>query len=304
MLVVAFGGNALLQRGEAPVADVQQNHVHRAASSLVPVAESHDLVVTHGNGPQVGLLAQESAADSSLPGPYPFDALGAQTQGMIGYWLVQAFESTLPGRQVAGLICQTLVDAEDPAFHDPTKFVGPAYDEARSTALQAAHGWQFQQDGTAWRRVVASPEPLELLELSSIRHLLAQGALVVCAGGGGIPVYRKRDGSLRGAEAVVDKDLTSALLARELGAEALLILTDVEGVQLGFGTTEARTIRHTTPDELRTHDFAAGSMAPKVAAACRFVEATGRPAMIGRMEDVVGLLDGTRGTRIEQVPGT
>lgn len=297
-LVVAVGGNALLERGEVPLAEIQENHVEVAVRSLTPLAQEHQLVITHGNGPQVGLLANESALDPVLPSPYPLDVLGAQTQGMIGYFFLQAFGNALPGRQVVSLVCQTKVADDDPAFKDPTKFVGPVYSEAEGHRLAALRGWQIRPDGPSWRRVVASPEPLAIVELATIAMLAASGALVICAGGGGIPVFAGPDGRLRGAEAVIDKDLATSLLARDLSADALLILTDVENVQTGFGTHDAHAIGHTTPGRLRVQAFPSGSMGPKVDAACRFVEATGKPAMIGRLDEATGLVAGTCGTTV------
>jgi carbamate kinase len=295
-LVVALGGNALLRRGEVPAAEIQQHHVDDAVAALAVVAAHNDVVVTHGNGPQVGLLAVESAADASLPKPYPFDVLGAQTQGMIGYWLLQALENALPGRQVASLINQTLVEGSDPAFGAPTKFVGQVLSEREAADAVARLGWEVRQDGDSRRRVVPSPEPVEVLELATIRALLESGAVVVCAGGGGIPVLRDSTGRLRGAEAVIDKDLSAALIATKLGADALMLLTDVASVVMGFGTPDARPMRGVTVAQLRSLDFAAGSMGPKVEAACRFVESTGNPAMIGSLEQAGELLEGTAGT--------
>ncbi|WP_460350350.1 carbamate kinase [Actinoallomurus acanthiterrae] len=296
MIVVALGGNALLERGEKPDADIQESHIQRAVEALTPLARAHDLVVTHGNGPQVGMLALESARDPALTHPYSLDVLGAQTQGMIGYWLTQALRGAVPGRPAGCLVCQTKVDPDDPAFADPTKFVGPVYEEKEALDLAAARGWVVRRDGAAWRRVVPSPEPLELVEMPLIRVLLDSGAMVVCAGGGGIPVVAEPSGALRGVEAVVDKDLTAALLARAVDADALLLLTDVDAVTDGFGTPDARPIRHATPGELRARSFAAGSMGPKVEAACRFVEATGRMAAIGRLDAAAPLLHRTAGT--------
>jgi carbamate kinase len=225
--------------------------------------------------------------------------LGAQTQGMIGYFFLQAFENALPSRQVVSLICQTQVEDDDPAFELPTKFVGPeyAFEEARKLAL--ARGWQIRPDGATWRRVVASPEPLAIIELPTIRMLVDAGAVVICAGGGGIPVVRGADGRLRGTDAVIDKDLSTALLARDLQADALLILTDVANVEVDFGTPAARPIGHTTPEKLRAQLFPAGSMGPKIEAACRFVETTGKPAMIGSLDEAADLLSGTCGTVVE-----
>jgi carbamate kinase len=295
-IVAALGGNALLERGEPPESDIQEAHVTRAGRALAPLARAHELVITHGNGPQVGLLALESARDPGLSRPYPFDVLGAQTQGMIGYWLVQAVQNALPGHQVACLVSRTVVGAGDPAFAQPTKFVGPVYSEPQARRLAAANGWQIRQDGTRWRRVVPSPEPLELLDLPSVAVLLGAGVIVVCAGGGGAPVVRDGTGTLRGVEAVVDKDLTAALLAQAVHADALLLLTDVEAVQEGFGTPAARPIRQTTPAQLRGRPFPAGSMGPKIEAVCRFVTATGKMAAIGRLADAEALLSGQAGT--------
>jgi carbamate kinase len=295
-VVAALGGNALLERGEKPDEDIQEHHVKQAADALAPLARSHDLIVTHGNGPQVGLLALESASDPALTRPYSLDVLGAQTQGMIGYWLVRALHGAAPGKPAGCLIGQTRVDPDDPAFAAPTKFVGPVYKESQAQDLAAERGWVVRPDGAAWRRVVPSPEPLELVELPLIKVLLAAGALVVCAGGGGIPVVADASGALRGVEAVVDKDLTAALLARAVDADALLLLTDVDAVIDGFGTPDARPIRHATPQQLRARSFPAGSMGPKVEAACRFVEATGRMAAIGRLDAAEALLDRSAGT--------
>jgi carbamate kinase len=304
LVVVAVGGNALLARGEVPLAQTQEKNVAVAVEALAPLAADHHLVITYGDGPQVGLLANESAADPVLPSPYPLDVLVAQTQGMIGYFLLQGFGNALPGRQVASLICQTKVAADDPAFGRPTKFIGPDYPEAEARRLAGLRGWQIGQDGAAWRRVVASPEPLAIVELPVIRTLVAAGAIVICAGGGGAPVLQDGDGRLRGAEAVVDKDLSTALLARDLGADALVILTDVAHVETGYGTDAARPIGRTTPAALRALKFPAGSMGPKVEAACRFVEATGKPAMIGRLDDAADLVRGTRGTVVQPVSHT
>jgi carbamate kinase len=318
-VVAALGGNALLERGEPPDCDIQESHIARAAAALSPLLREHDLVITHGNGPQVGVLAVESASDPSLSSPYPFDVLGAQTQGMIGYWLVQALDRAAArdaarrgeadhraahggrmAKPAVCLICRTLVKADDPAFGQPAKFVGPVYDEATASRLAAARGWEMHQDGQAWRRVVPSPEPAGLIELDIIKLLASHGSTVICAGGGGVPVVADGEGGLRGVEAVVDKDLTAALLARQVGADALLLLTDVAAVLDGYGTAQARPIREVTPAQLRGRiaagAFPAGSMGPKVEAACRFATATGGMAAIGRLEDAQALLDGRTGT--------
>ena len=297
-IVAALGGNALLKRGEPPDSAIQERHVISAVRALAPLAAGHELVITHGNGPQVGLLALESASDPALARPYPFDVLGAQTQGMIGYWLTQALANALPDRQVTCLISRTLVRADDPAFAHPAKFVGPVYDESQARALAASQHWDIRQDGAAWRRVVPSPEPADLIELPAIRLLLDHRAIVVCSGGGGIPVAVNGTGGLRGVEAVVDKDLTAALLAIRLHADALLLLTDMAAVQDGFGTPQARPIGRVSSTWLRARSFPAGSMGPKVEAACRFAEATGKLAAIGQLTDAAALLAQSAGTII------
>ena len=297
-IVVALGGNALLRRGQKPDADLQAANVRSAVAALAPLARQHELVVTHGNGPQVGVLALQSASDPHLTTPYPFDVLGAQTQGMIGYWLLQSLQNALPGRQVAAIVNQTLVSATDPAFDDPTKFIGEVYDEQTAQELAAARGWVVKRDGNHWRRVVGSPLPQRVVETRLIRLLLTSGAIVVCAGGGGVPVIRNEEGLLQGVEAVVDKDLTTSVLAEALDADALLILTDVPHVLRGYGTPEAEPVLRATPASLQREDFAAGSMGPKVDAACRFVEVTGDMAAIGRLEDAQEILAGRAGTII------
>ncbi|GAA2207685.1 carbamate kinase [Nonomuraea monospora] len=297
-IVAALGGNALLERGQRPDASVQWANAVAAVTALAPLAARHEVVITHGNGPQVGLLALESAADPSLTVPYPFDVLGAQTQGMIGYWLLQSLQNALPGRQVAALINQTLVSAADPAFAAPTKFVGPVYEEDKARELAGSREWSFARDGEHWRRVVPSPEPLHMVESRTIRLLLASGAVVVCAGGGGVPVVRNEAGRLEGVEAVIDKDLATAKLAEALEADALLLLTDVAAVQRGYGTPGAEPISRATPAELRRERFPAGSMGPKVEAVCRFVELTGRLGAIGALADAGAILDGKAGTLV------
>ncbi len=296
-IVAALGGNALLLRGDPPDADLQKHHIDGAVDALAPLARTHELVVTHGNGPQVGLLAIESADDRTLTRPYPLDVLGAQTQGMIGYWLVQAFENALDGREVAGVVTQTLVDADDPAFGEPTKFVGAVYTEQQARLLAAAHGWTVAPDGTRWRRVVPSPRPVGIVEAALIHRLLAGNVVVICAGGGGVPVVQTGSGLL-GVEAVVDKDATAALLAVSLHADLLLLLTDVSSVQVDFGLPSAQSIHRTTPPQLARFHFPAGSMGPKVDAATRFVETTGKTAAIGALGDVHAIVAGDAGTII------
>lgn len=297
-VVVALGGNALLRRGERPDAEPQRRNVLHAAESLAVLAQGHELVVTHGNGPQVGVLAMESATDPMLTRPFPLDQLGAETQGLIGYWLAQALGNALPGRQVVALLTQCVVDGADPAFATPTKFVGPTYDEVGARRLAAERSWVVAPDGDAWRRVVASPVPQRIVEAEIVRMLTEEGVLVVCAGGGGVPVVEAATGGLAGVEAVIDKDLTAALLAEELGADALVLLTDVHGVETDFGKPGSEIIRQATPAEMRRRDFPAGSMGPKVDAACRFAERTGGIAAIGSLTEAGAVLAGAAGTRI------
>lgn len=295
-IVFALGGNALLERGQPPDAALQEANVLRAVEALAPVALHHEVVVTHGNGPQVGLLARESSHDADLTRPYPFDALGAETQGLIGYWLQQHLGNAVPGRPVVALVTQTVVDADDPAFAHPTKPIGPVMDEVDARRVAAEEGWTVAPDGPWWRRVVASPEPRDVVELPTVERLLRQCTIVICAGGGGVPVVRDAEGRRHGVEAVVDKDLTAAVVAERLGADLLVLLTDVPAVQLGFGGPDPRPLRHVTAGELRAHDFAAGSMGPKIDAACRFVERTGRTAGIGALADAEAIVAGEAGT--------
>lgn len=297
-IVAALGGNALLKRGERPDSDIQEHNVEIAIAALAPLAHEHELVITHGNGPQVGVLALESASDPSLSHPYPLDTLGAETQGLIGYWLVQELHNRLPDRLITAIVTQTVIDPGDPAFRHPTKFVGPVYDEPELRAIAAERGWQIAPDGDRWRRVVASPQPLRIVETPVIRMLLDAGVVVVCAGGGGVPVAEAADGALTGIEAVIDKDLTSALLAQQLGADAFLVLTDVDGVYRDFGTPHAERLTSITAADLRGLAFPAGSMGPKIDAVCRFVERTDGFAAIGALADAAALLTGGRGTRI------
>lgn len=296
-IVVALGGNALLRRGERPDAEPQRRNVRRAAASLAPLARHHELIVTHGNGPQVGVLALESAADPVLSRPFPLDPLGAETQGLIGYWLTQSLHNALPGRDVVALLTQCVVDADDEAFARPTKFVGPVYDEPVARALAAERAWSVAPDGDSWRRVVPSPEPIEVVELDTIRRLVDAGVVVVCGGGGGIPVIRAADGTLSGVEAVIDKDLTAALLAAALGADALLLLTDVAAVETAYGEPRSEPIVAASVAELRAIPFPSGSMGPKIEAASRFA-AGGGVAAIGSLVEAEAVLAGRSGTRV------
>ncbi len=296
-VVVALGGNALLKRGEPPTAEAQRRNVASAADAVAGIARAHAVVVTHGNGPQVGLLALQAEESACVP-PFPLDVLDAETEGMIGYLIEQELASRLPDRRIATLLTQIEVDADDPAFSKPDKPIGLTYPAEQAKRLAQARGWSVAPDGDAWRRVVPSPEPRRVLELATIRLLVDAGVIVICAGGGGIPVVVTRGGGIRGVEAVIDKDLAAALLARAIKANALLMLTDVDAVYLEWNTPAARALRETTPRELRRHPFAAGTMGPKVEAACRFVEATRGVAGIGRLEDAMQILDGRCGTMV------
>ncbi|MFF9777979.1 carbamate kinase [Streptomyces sp. NPDC013978] len=298
-MVVALGGNALLHRGERPEAAVQQANVDRVATALAALARDHDIVVTHGNGPQIGLLALESESDPALSAPYPMHLLGAQTQGMIGSLLACALHNVMPRRRIATLVTHTLVRSDDPAFDQPTKFVGPVYPQDVADRLARVHGWRMAPDTGGRRRVVPSPRPERVLETDTVRELLATGTLVVCGGGGGVPVTADRvTGALTGVEAVVDKDLTAALLAEELKADFLLILTDVPYVYDGYGTSDQRPLLDATPDQLRGRGFAPGSMGPKAEAAALFVSRTGGLAAIGALDAAYEIVHGLSGTLI------
>ncbi|MFF4113211.1 carbamate kinase [Streptomyces sp. NPDC001714] len=298
-IVVALGGNALLRRGDRPEAAVQQENVDRVVTALAALAHDHELVITHGNGPQIGLLAMESAADPALTVPYPLHMLGAETQGMIGALLARALHNALPGRRIATLVTHTLVRADDPAFARPTKFVGQVYGQDVAKALARHRGWRMGLDGKGWRRVVPSPSPQGIVETETVHELLNGGTLVICAGGGGIPVTADRDsGALTGVEAVVDKDLTAALLAEELKADFLLILTDVPCVYAGYGTPDQRPVLDATPAQLRDAGFPEGSMGPKAEAAARFVERTGGLAAIGALDAAYEIVHARSGTLV------
>lgn len=294
--VVALGGNALLPRGESPEAALQFRAARKAAKSLAEALGSHRLVVTHGNGPQVGLLALMNDAYTEVD-PYPLDVLDAESEGQIGYVIEMEIDNATDGCDTVALITRVIVDEDDPAFENPTKFIGPVYDEISAKSLAQKRDWTVEPDGDKWRRVVPSPEPQAIVQLPAIRRLVDSGFLVVCAGGGGIPVVED-DGGHRGIEAVIDKDLCSARLAADLGAEVLVLATDVDAVYLDWGSENERAVGQVGAEELRSHNFAAGSMGPKVEAACRMVEETGGRAAIGSLEDLPGLLDGSTGTQV------
>ena len=297
-IVVALGGNALLRRGEALTAENQRHNIKIAAKALAPIAREHDLIISHGNGPQVGLLALQGEAYKANEA-YPLDILDAETEGMIGYLIEQELINLLPADQpCATLLTQIEVDPKDPAFLQPTKPIGPVYSQTEAKKLARERGWSIAQDGERFRRIVASPQPRRIFELGVIELLVNQGIVVICAGGGGIPTVQLEDGSLIGVEAVIDKDLASSLLAQELKADALLMLTDVDAVYKAWSEPDARAIRRISPQAIREFDFAAGSMAPKVEAACEFVEQTGGIAGIGQLKDAVKILTGEAGTVI------
>jgi len=298
-IVVALGGNALLRRGEPMTAGNQRANIVRAASVIGElVGDGHSVVITHGNGPQVGLLALQ-AATTSDGGTFPLDVLGAESAGMIGYVIEQELGNLLKQRLLATLLTQVRVDPRDAAFAHPTKPIGPVYDEATARRLAAERGWRVAPDGDKWRRVVPSPKPLEILEASVISFLVERGVIVICTGGGGVPVVARDDGSMFGIEAVIDKDLASSLLARQLGADMLLMLTDVDAVYEGYGTETAHALRRVAVGQISGRDFAAGSMGPKVSSAIEFAEATGKPAAIGKLDDAAAIVKGERGTWFE-----
>jgi carbamate kinase len=299
-IVIALGGNALLKRGQPLDVDVERQNVRIAAAAIAQIAREHQVVVTHGNGPQVGLLALQAEAYKQVR-PYPLDVLGAQTEGAIGYLLELELRNQLRDRQVVTLLTQVEVAPDDPAFDRPTKPIGPLYERAEAERLAGERGWAIAPDGDGYRRVVPSPEPRRLIELPTIRLLVEAGAVVICAGGGGIPIVISPNEAIHGVEAVIDKDLAAALLATELNADGLLLLTDVDAVYTDWGSPSSQPLHQVTPAQLRSYTFAPGSMSPKVEAACRFVEATGGFAAIGRLEDGTKILAGKVGTMVRLV---
>lgn len=294
---MALGGNALLKRGQPLTAENQRRNVAIAAKALAPLAHDYQLVISHGNGPQVGLLSLQSAAYEEIE-EYPLDILGAQTEGMIGYIIEQELGNLLPMEEpLATILTMVEVDPDDPAFNNPTKPIGPVYSEQEAKILAKQKGWSVAPDGEHWRRVVASPEPQRIFEMRPIHWLLENGATVICAGGGGIPTVYKPDGTLEGVEVVVDKDRASALLAFELDAGLLILATDTDGVYLDWGTEDARIINRATPEQMEQYEFEEGSMGPKVEAACGFVRRSGGRAVIGSLTDMQGMVAGTAGTQ-------
>ena len=299
-VVIALGGNALLRRSEPMTAEVQRRNVARAAKAIAPLASSHKLVVAHGNGPQVGLLALQAEAYLEVD-PYPLDILGAETEGMIGYMIEQELGNVLPVETpLAAILTMIEVDPADRAFETPTKFVGPVYEKQDADAVAEQKHWSFKKDGEKWRRVVPSPAPKRIFEMRPVQWLLEKGAVVICAGGGGIPTMYDPDEPHRlvGVEAVIDKDLASALLAEKVGADVLVMATDVDAVYADWGTPKQRRLDWIAPNDLLTYDFAAGSMGPKVAAAIRFASRTGGRAAIGALEQIEDMVDGIAGTNV------
>lgn len=297
-VVIALGGNALLRRGQPMSEQNQRENARTAAKALAAVAREHQVVITHGNGPQVGLLALQSAAYKEVES-YPLDVLGAESEGMIGYLIEQELGNVLPYEQpIATLLTQVEVDPHDPAFKKPSKPIGPIYTRKEAERLASTRGWAIAPDNDRFRRVVPSPLPKHIFEIRVIKMLVQAGVIVICTGGGGIPVVYGQDGSLVGIEAVIDKDRAGSLLAREIKADAYLMLTDVDAVYQDWGTPDARAIRRTSPDVLERFSFASGSMGPKVEAACEFVRKTRGMAAIGTLEDALALLSGTAGTMI------
>jgi carbamate kinase len=301
-IVIALGGNALLRRGERLTAEAQRRNVRSAAEALAPLAARNQLVISHGNGPQVGLLALQGAAYKPEEA-FPLDVLGAETEGMIGYMIEQELANLLPfDVPLATLLSMVEVDPGDPGFANPTKFVGPVYEKAEAERMAGEKGWTVRQDGAKWRRVVPSPLPKRIFEIRPIKWLLEQKSIVICAGGGGIPtMYEKgKKRHLIGVEAVIDKDLCSELLARELDADLFVMLTDADAVCVDFGKPTQKQIRSATPKALKALSFPAGSMGPKVDAACHFAMKTGNKAAIGALKDMGAIIAGKAGTTISK----
>jgi carbamate kinase len=297
-IVVALGGNALLRRGEPMTAEAQRANVRIAATALAEVQVGNELVITHGNGPQVGLLALQGSAYKPDEA-YPLDVLGAETEGMIGYMIEQELGNLLPFEvPFATMLTMVEVDPNDPGFANPTKFIGPVYSAEDAERLKADKGWAMKQDGDKWRRVVASPQPKQIFEIRPIRWLLEKGTIVIAAGGGGIPTVYESGGKLAGVEAVIDKDWCSELLARQLDADVFVMATDADAVFVDWGKPTAKAFRRASPQAMRGYSFPAGSMGPKVDAACHFVEQTGKAAAIGALKDLAAIIRGEAGTTI------
>ncbi|SMY37817.1 carbamate kinase [Photobacterium andalusiense] len=295
-VVVALGGNALLRRGEPLEASIQRQNIATAAKTIAAIAQQYNVVLVHGNGPQVGLLALQGLEYKKVM-PYPLDVLGSETQGMIGYILMQELKNLLPQQDVSCMLTQMLVDPQDPAFADPTKPIGPVYQEAEARELAEKFQWTVKADGQYFRRVVPSPQPIGIVECDAIETLIKRNHLVICTGGGGIPVKRENN-KLVGVEAVIDKDMSAAYLAKQLNADALLILTDADAVYLDWGKATQKAITSTTPRTLSQYSFDAGSMGPKIEASCEFIKQGGKLVGIGALHDGLEILKGLAGTNI------
>ena len=299
-VVVALGGNALLRRGQDLSAENQRENIRKAAEQLAEVQKNHQLVIAHGNGPQVGLAALMDAAYTEVD-PYPLDVLGAKTVGMIGYVIEQELGNIIPYEDnIVTVLTQILVDPDDPAFQNPTKPVGPIYEKEEAERLQKEKGWAMAADGNHFRKVVPSPLPQRIIEINAIRLLVDNGIVVICAGGGGIPTAYDKNRKLYGVEAVIDKDLASALLSKELDAEMFVMLTDVANVYVDFGTEKQKPIRAAHPDALEAMDFPGGSMGPKVIGACQYVRETGYKSAIGQLSDLSAIMSGEAGTLVSK----
>lgn len=299
-IVVALGGNALLKRGEAMTAGNQRRNARIAAEALAPLCEEHDTVITHGNGPQVGLLALQEIMNTEVE-DYPLDVLVGETMGMIGYMIEQELGNLLPfEHHVATILTMIEVDPEDPAFDDPTKFIGKVYTAEEAKVETETKGWIMKPDGDKFRRVVPSPKPKQIFQKQAIQWLLDKGVTVIAAGGGGIPTMYQKGGDrqLVGVEAVIDKDLASCLLAKEIGADCLVIATDADAVYLDWGTPDQRAIKSATPDAMDAFNFPAGSMGPKVQAAQDFARSSGQKAIICSLPDVPAAIRGEKGTTV------
>lgn len=296
IIVVAVGGNALLQRGEVMSCENQQKSIAQTAHSLAKLSKDYRLVIVHGNGPQVGLLSLQNNAYKDCP-PYPFDVLGAESQGMIGYLIQQGLNAAIDDRFTTTILTRIVVDQDDPANADPSKFIGPVYSEQQAKQLAEQHHWIVKPDGQHWRRVVPSPAPKEVLEINAIKDLLDKDHLIICGGGGGAPVIEK-DGAYIGFEAVIDKDMTAALIAQQVEAEHLLILTDGTHVCLNWGKPDEEKLEQVSVSQIRGYDFPAGSMRPKVEACCQFVESTQCVGHIGDLAYAYEIIQGQSGTHV------
>ena len=297
-VLMALGGNALLQRGQPQEADIQMKNVIHAAKIIKMISKHHQIVLCHGNGPQVGLLALMSNVYKDVS-PYPLDVLVAETQGMIGYMLQNALYNE-GITNVVTLLTQVKVDTKDPAFATPTKPIGPVYDKETAMKLAMEKGWEVAPDGKYYRRVVPSPSPKEIVEFKAAQKLIEAGYMVIFCGGGGIPVAEdEKSGFLVGKEAVIDKDRAASLGAVQLNMDMFVILTDVDAIYVDWGTKNQKGIKAISPVELKKMDFARGSMGPKVEAACNFVLKTNKTAVIGDLFQGDALFNGTSGTMVK-----